>query len=384
MSQKLILVPILLFFIHACSGSSAEIPEHVLELKNVKVYERDVTAKSFVEFTEAVNYDDEELIFGQIRRFEVDDGGSVYISEGNRGDETIYVFDEEGIYQTKIGRSGEGPGEFRSIFDISIIGNRLFVLDGSQLRLQAFNTDNYELEKVANLNPSDWDNSEDDEWIFIEGINAISDSTLLGHFNLLREGMGLMNYHVLDYNGSVESEQLISQNHQKHLPDPQSSSVSYDPFGGRGLSAISGNQEIYIVRSNELLFKVYSLNGEYQRSFYHPFNNRVMDRNEALNHYGEDSDRFKRALKSAGVPETWRAFEQFIMDDQDRIWISTITESDDIYQWWVMDKHGELLATFDWPREREIKKVKADRVYVFETDPETDLVKVVSYDTEWI
>ena len=45
------------------------------------------------------------------------------------------------------------------------------------------------------------------------------------------------------------------------------------------------------------------------------------------------------------------------------------TESEDVtYKWWVLQDTGELLATFRWPGNRSIEKIKTVRLYARETE----------------
>ena len=44
----------------------------------------------------------------------------------------IKIFDHDGAFMREIGREGEGPGEFRSIWDLDVINGRIVVLEGGR------------------------------------------------------------------------------------------------------------------------------------------------------------------------------------------------------------------------------------------------------------
>ncbi len=71
-----------------------------------------------------------------------------------------------------------------------------------------------------------------------------------------------------------------------------------------------------------------------------------------------------------------------LIDDQNRLWISTIVKDLDVYRWWVLEENGKLLARFTWPRNREIEVIKNGFVYAKETEDETGLERVVRYRIE--
>ncbi|MGF1671789.1 MAG: hypothetical protein ACFCU6_15190 [Balneolaceae bacterium] len=81
----------------ACSNhSSEELPDYIQSLDNVTVYEFDsdpVTSITLIELSTIGN--SEDVLFGRISHVDIDDAGNVYISEGSRGNEAIYVFNSD-------------------------------------------------------------------------------------------------------------------------------------------------------------------------------------------------------------------------------------------------------------------------------------------------
>jgi hypothetical protein len=72
---------------------------------------------------------------GQIR---TDDKGNIYLPDHSAV--TIRVFDENGNYLYNIGRQGNGPGEFASIWALDLFGDELSVFDRGNNRIVQFLT----------------------------------------------------------------------------------------------------------------------------------------------------------------------------------------------------------------------------------------------------
>ncbi|TVQ03151.1 MAG: hypothetical protein EA359_10220 [Balneolaceae bacterium] len=79
------------------------------------------------------------------------------------------------------------------------------------------------------------------------------------------------------------------------------------------------------------------------------------------------------------MPEIWPALNSMQVDDENRLWISTIVEDFDIYEWWLLEESGELITRFEWPRDELIEVVRNGYMYTRETDEETGLQQIVRY-----
>ena len=74
--------------------------------------------------------------FTRIGPIAVDADGTAYVAE--TGESEIRVYDERGRRVRTIGRKGEGPGEFRSISGLGLLGDTLWVGDASNRRVTLF------------------------------------------------------------------------------------------------------------------------------------------------------------------------------------------------------------------------------------------------------
>lgn len=152
-----------------------------------------------------------------------------------------------------------------------------------------------------------------------------------------------------------------------------------EPFFGNALTVLSNDNSIYWAGPDYFLIKIYSPDGLYKHAFYYPHKKITLTRESAIE--AEVSDLFIRNMDSMDLPETWPVLKGMKIDDQDRLWISTIIDDFEVYQWWVLDaSDGSLLARFNWPRNKPIEAIKDGKLYTRETDEETGLEKVVRYD----
>lgn len=57
---------------------------------------------------------------------------------------------------------------------------------------------------------------------------------------------------------------------------------------------------------------------------------------------------------------------------------ATIVEDFDVYEWWILEKTGEVITRFEWPRDKSTEEVKNGYMYTRETD-DKGVEKVVRY-----
>ena len=144
--------------------------------------------------------------------------------------------------------------------------------------------------------------------------------------------------------------------------------------------ATSDNGDIYVAMSDHLLIRKYSLDGDYQSAFYHPFEHLKMNRDDAIN--AQVTELLADIVSQNDLLEAWPAMDRMLVDDEGRIWISTIVGILDVYEWWILEESGELITKFDWPRDELIVIIKNGKMYTRETDEESGLVQVVRYGIE--
>jgi hypothetical protein len=125
---------------------------------------------------------------------------------------------------------------------------------------------------------------------------------------------------------------------------------------------------------------MYAPNGDYVRAFYIPLEKKTLLRDEVLSMYGKGDEENENLIQNAELPEKWPALRDIIIDDENRYWISTITDSEEFtYEWWVLQDNGKLLATFRWPGNRSIEEIKDGYLYARQTEETTGWQTIVKY-----
>lgn len=156
--------------------------------------------------------------------------------------------------------------------------------------------------------------------------------------------------------------------------------IAIVPYNGRTHLAVSG-EAIYTLWSEDLLVREYDMDGGYQRAFYYPVNKRVLSRAEVLEDFEYTDERQLQMVRTAALPETWPPVRNFLLDDEQRFWISTDVDNPDGLEWLVLQETGELITRFTWPEERDIRVIRNGYAYTLEED-EMGVVQVVRYRIE--
>lgn len=385
---------VILILTGACGQvGESEIPEHVQELENLTIIPAYTEPGFRLRLNREVNFgDSKDVLIGTLagpNQLIVDDSGRVYA--GDSGLNAIHVFRPDGSYVTQLGREGRGPGEFRSLNNMMIHSNQLYVYDVELRRIQIFSLERLALSHTVFPDP-DYPADTDEEVmqasmpIFIHSVRK--DGSFLVLFDdvppVFRNGdeAGYTRYYILDSEGKSLSGKIMKQKQAQTIASDVGFQTS---FNRKPLLATSEDGYIYTAWSGEFLVRVHDHDGEYLRAFYHPFEkvplNHDMIRSEYGDRYSSEYFRqaFQQAIRNAGIPETWPALESMMVDDENRIWISTIVADDSIYEWRVHEDTGELIARIEWPRDKPILRVKKGRIYTRETQEETGLQQIVRY-----
>lgn len=325
----------------------------------------------------------------------VDDSGRVFIPD--RQQNTIHVFDSDGSYFKSMGREGKGPGEFLIIGSISTSQDQLYVSDSKLRKINVFSLDSLAFTHSISL-----DNElQEDQSEKLSTVIPTSNFFVTNDGNLLLQAMSILPdevevgadsetqkeeqdiFYRMNENGEIISDKILSQKRQKYITENfrgLSLEISL-PVYERPLIAVSGAGRIYAAQSGEFLIKEYDDNGDYVQSFYYPYENSPLSRDDLVQRYDHGSDSpGLQAARTRDLPETWPALHSMLADDENRLWISTIVDDQEVYQWWVLDTaDGQLLARFRWPRNQDIQQIKEGKLYAKERD-EDGVARIVRYD----
>lgn len=384
-----LLIPILLILVAACSSAPAtEVPEEIAELENLTIIPADVEPSKTIDFNrDAIYGDTEDVMLGSITSVAVDKEGRVFIAD--RDQNYIHVYESDGNYLQQVGSEGEGPGEFGNISRLNTDEEFLYGYDFSKRQVNVFQLESLEFSHTIPLLREDMD-IEELSGAYPGAYYLRNDGTLLvGYSQPFRmntddendddERMTL--YYQLDEDGNVVSDKVFEQRSSDYIMDRTDSYmvVLTPPYGRRSLLSVAEDDRIYSAWTEEFLVKIHNSDGSYERAIYYPYQKSDLDMSEVLADYEGDH---RQMIRNDDSPPTWQAMNSLRVDDQNRMWISTITEDQEVYDWWIIDKEGELQAQFTWPRNRNLQEIKNGVVYTEETDEATGLEQVVKYSIE--
>ncbi|MEX0660931.1 MAG: 6-bladed beta-propeller [Balneolaceae bacterium] len=381
----------LFLFLTGCveSRNGVDIPEHIQNLDGLTVYDRGEEPVTEIDFQkEQVFGDLDDVHIGNLWAFDVDKSGRVYIADVQEMD--IKVYDSEGKFLSTLGREGSGPGEFRELSNIQIMDNLLFVFDRNQQRILKYDTESRQFVNDIGIagNRSEYEEVQDAHLnnIFIRDnfsfLMEFSKSRMPENANTWDHFPGSRMYYLLDTDGNISSVKLLETKSTYQVLVPMAGRSIGTPvdFFGNTLIQLSGENKILIAWSEEFLVKKYSSSGEYMSAFYRPLEREEFTPEHSFE--GADEDFIEEAARSIDFPKTWPALNDLLVDDENRLWVSTIVEDFDVYEWWVLKSSGEVIAKFEWPRDKPIRKVKNGYAYTLETEEETGLQTVVRYSIE--
>jgi len=404
-----------LFFSGSCShqnqadnlpedAGDLEIPTHIQSLDNLIVLASEEGQRKTILFEKEMEFgSSDELMIGGLGSFSVDKTNKVYI--GDTQQHTIHIFDQNGQHTASLGGQGRGPGEFQFVGYLKIVENLLYAFDPPQFQFNVFSTENFDLVETIPFNVKnkrDFDELREYDLGFMHPINK---NRFLGSFSTLmvfadpsHPNYNLNDrtrlFYLIDNTGAIISDKIFEYPTFRALTatlNGEQRNTQFE-FLGHTLISISSDPEIYIARTEDFLIKVFNSTGQYVRAFYYPFDKRVFTREAAIRqqerlYEGDDyvleyRSSVIRYAPEEQIPPYWPALNDLLVDDEDRIWVSTIIENDEEYEWWVLNNDGTVLARFYWPVDEPIKVVKNDYLYTLETDQETGLQQVVRYRIE--
>jgi hypothetical protein len=382
--------------------SSGLISDTIITFPTQSGLERDIKFVRDVEFE-----DTDEVLLGRISSVEVDDVGRVFIAD--RDHVTIHVYNPDGSYLKSLGRQGRGPGEFMivsSSTQMNIHSNRLFVTDGDGKyihRYHEFLLDDLSLLHTINLKTENKRNFDEEfEKYYPRWMYPRNDEKRLVAYTFIQsheyhEKERMIRYYLHDSDGNIISGPVFKQKDLTYLVYRYSGVGNHAfsfPFFGKSVLAISDDDHLYAVRTDEFKIDVFDPDGKHIQTIQHPFDKVLVTRSELISMYEKiDMTRLDRhrgddvALKmireADNLPDSWPALNNLILDNDNRIWVSTIVEDFEIYEWWVLEESGELITKFEWPRTEPIEVIKNGYMYTRETDEETGLQQVVRYRIEF-
>jgi hypothetical protein len=298
----------------------------------------------------------------------------------NNTEELLQIFDENGGLVGSFGRKGRGPGEFVTVTALSVYDGTLMVYDANLTRVSLFDIESRELAKTISLPYESWSIQETSD-LFPRTLTLHPDGGFLIALRAMKEDESYyFNYYRMNEEGLISSEKIVeTQNKATHIGRTKmghNAGISL-PFSHRGEIAVSDQSKIYHINTSQFLISKLNTEGEVEKAFYMPFTKDPLEEQEVLGQYHPN---MHPVFDDVDYPETWPALDQILVDDENRMWVSTIVDDHSIYKWHVISDEGKLLATLDWPREKEPISIRNGKIYTEFFDREGGMRVLTGYD----
>ncbi|MEX0660939.1 MAG: 6-bladed beta-propeller [Balneolaceae bacterium] len=344
-----------------------------------------------------------DVIVGVIAAFAVDHQNRVFIADRNQT--KVHVFNFHGSYLKSLGREGQGPGEFAAVSpttSMQIQDNLLYITNFANSwnffpdRAEVFSLGDLSFSHSIDLLAENIEEFSDQlkEYYPIR-LYPLEDEKILVKYRRMpsdyKEEKSDIKYVVQDHSGIIQGDEVFTQQDRIQLvyfvrnAEIPYNAISSFPFFKRSLFALSTEGHFVSAQTDEFEIHFYNLNGSLIRSFNHSFEKQSLSRRERIKSYengrsslgdGVAADMIREA---DNLPETWPALNDLLVDDENRLWVSTIVEDFEIYEWWVLEETGEVIAKFEWPRDKPIGEIQNGYAYTLEKEEETGLQSVVRY-----
>ena len=222
---------------------------------------------------------------------------------------------------------------------------------------------------------------------FPVGFEPLSDNRILATYSsMVRDGERLNRtplLKIMDENGEEIASGIVDLTPGEMLMIQSETSIQIMslPFLRQSYHVIDGNENILWGYTGRVHLQFVSLEGEYLRSIYYSRPNPPLNRSAMLANFEDEGVR--ESVRALDIPETRPAFQAFLVDDENRIWITLFTEDEQENEIWVLDESGEKLAEFKKTADNMLQLVKDNYAYFLEVEEETGLQKIVKYAVEW-
>lgn len=385
MTKQLTTVILLLIIVWGCAAEDPNrLPSHVMEIDSLIVFSGFQPTLDTIELEQELIFTD-SLLLDEITALEVDDSGTLFIAGESWNRRQVHIFNSDGSYSDSLGSYGEQSGQFLEINHLQLMDDDLLVFDSELNRITTYRLDSFELTDTLSLHPEMKQLPKGWPGYDATPVAALSSETFLVAFSRERnpayEPTGVLHYYEVDKNGDISSELILNQNDIRYLIGDYAGRPApfIIPLPEKPLLEISDNGRLYSAFSDEYLIHVQESDGTYSHAYYNRVDRHLLDPNEVFHPRFSHNDQLLRVWESAEYPEKWPVLYSLLSDDEDRIWISTITENRDELRWWIIDdRTGDIYATFLWPFNKPIYSVKNESVYTVEKN-ELGFKEVVKY-----
>lgn len=394
---------ILVSALYACSAEEdlpvENLPPELSSLENLTIHSLESETDTVLLIKDQTFGDTEDVFYGSMSEFTVDDDGRVYVADSGWGSRSLHVYNPDGSYLMKLAGEGKGPAEFLSLSNLHFSSNKIMFYDSDLKRINLFNVNPLELYETILVDNKSIGEGENSVMKNPTEFNLESDGNFLVGFQetprVDNAGNRLKSYYRLDSEFNIVSENLINLKAKEFIHSNQQNSagnvqfrIMQDfPFFERNFLIPSQEGGFYTVESRHFLIKKYDQDGNYLSGFYHPFLSPKVTREDAFNSVNKMAEDLAENVE---LPDFWPVINSISVDDENRFWVSTNTENEDFFEWWVLEESGEVKAKFRLPANRYQQPGGHDKIivkngflYKRDADPVEYTTNIIRYKIEF-
>ena len=320
-----------------------------------------------------------------VNGLDVDSRGNVYVADRSS---QLLVFSPEGAVLRKLGRKGQGPGEFDWPQVVRVLpGDSVYAFDSGLQRVTVFPPRSDRAAYSVNVGTN----------AMLFSYWAFPATSTRGIFAAYRasfgdgDGRGLHGHRkevlrLLNPDGSIQRDSVaaFTEAEALFLHGPVEG-VMFNPFGRQPVFAFGGGDRVYAAWNGELAIDVYSATGQRIRTIRPAVTPRPRpitekDRDSVVADLARTAPAavVRRAFAEAGS-DSWPLFRDMVVDDADRVWLGLLGAHGEPVHWTAFDQAGAQVASMDLPENVSLRVVRGRMAYGVELD-EDDVPRVVIYE----
>ena len=325
----------------------------------------------------------DEYTFGRVSGTAVDGTGRIYVADALAHE--VRVFGRDGAFLYRIGRAGQGPGEFDGPCCLALRDDdrTLWVRDGGNARYVAFTLGDTEATYRTAIRMAHTDVNRWAPVGFDAAGNLIDIGTLARRGGEVSRTPSLARYH-LDTAGGVVSVDTIPGPPEDSVPvhlvgrnDGPRSRITffvYQPYGPSALVAHSPTGEWARAVSSRYSIAWYGKDGRVIRTLERPLEGPLLTARERA--VGEES--ISRDMKRTGlargefpfdIPDRKTPLRNLAFDQEGRLWVQHSVSGGTPSRADVYAADGRLLYEVTWPPDTELTgAARGDRIHAVQRD----------------
>ncbi len=310
----------------------------------------------------------------------VDGSGTVYfVDEYNH---TIQVVDFEGKPLGTLGKAGGRPGEFRNLGNIDVQNGLIYGFDTDRKAMNIYNISDFNFLSSTQFSAQSLPGDSLKNASPYSALILPDGNYLIGFQVVDSPSNRLLYFYKTDENGSVISDQVLNFPNKPLFVENTTDGITIMMMSYERETFLAKNSEgnLFTLFNEEMIIQKFDSAGHYIESWEYPVQKRTLNRSDVIDLYNDVG--IRRAIRGAKLPSKWPVVANFIVDDEDRFWVATVSQNLDNYIWYVIGRKGALIGAVELPRSVEIKAIQNRKVYAREINRRTYAEEVVRYEVK--